>query len=82
MLVPTTNNCDVSLIDPAEDYDTVTINNIDDINGTYDIVTKGDGSIGNENHYGAWAVEVKISYESHDVFYEQTKTVDVYEGRR
>ncbi|MFC4437285.1 MULTISPECIES: hypothetical protein [Natrialbaceae] len=84
VLVPTDNDCDVSLIDPTTEYDTIAVDNANgNISGTYDLVTKGEEDLGlADEHHGAWSVEVRITYESHDVSYGQTKTVDIYEERQ
>lgn len=83
VIVPTDNECDVSLIDPTESYDNLKIKNDGDDEGTYDIVGKEFEDIDHlgGTHDGAWTVDIDVTYESNDVSYERTKTVDIYEGQ-
>lgn len=76
----------LSIIDPGESYDEIAFGSTDLVDGTFELVWKGydesltlNDILGN-THYGGWAVTVDVRYESHDVSYERTRTVEIYGG--
>ncbi|OIB57073.1 hypothetical protein [Natrialba sp. SSL1] len=71
------------VFDPGESYDEVIVEYDDEIEGTYEIVTKGnnlDGGLNKTEDDGAWAVEATITYESNGISFGQKSTFPVYGG--
>ncbi len=78
-----TSRSDVpQVFDPDTEYDDVTVTVGSNVDGTYELVAKGDNSLDTRlnTHNGAWAVTATITYESNTVSFEQTDDVSVYGG--
>ncbi|ELZ00502.1 hypothetical protein [Natrialba asiatica] len=71
------------VFDPDTEYDDVTVTVGSNVDGTYELVAKGDRSLDDNRlrtHSGAWAVTATITYESNTISFEQTDDVPVYGG--
>ncbi|WP_049923766.1 hypothetical protein [Halopiger djelfimassiliensis] len=72
----------LDIIDPTTEYDEVELEVGSGMDGEYELVAKDDTSInGVADSIAMWSVEIDTTYESNDVSYEQTHTVDIYGDR-
>lgn len=74
---------EISIIDSDKSYEEIQFQEQENIEGSFELVLKGNKVADMDNfpgnaHYGAWSVDVDVTYESHDVSYERTQTINVY----
>ncbi|EMA42940.1 hypothetical protein [Halobiforma nitratireducens] len=81
---PSPDDClDPTWIIPPEEYVVEVDREEEGIEGTLELVTKGDeDDVGPEadRDYGAWSIEVQVTYTSETTYFSRTQPVSIYEG--
>ncbi|ELY87604.1 hypothetical protein C483_16933 [Natrialba hulunbeirensis JCM 10989] len=80
-----TSNAELQVFDPETAYDSVQIDVDEDVEGGYEIVTNGQGTLDSrfsedEVPDGSWAIKATVTYDSNDVSVDQTHDIPVYGG--